>query len=352
MVDRSPRQPPPRPSAMNESLSSLERVLDEHGLGRGALTASRIGKGSSNQVWLLERGPDRFVLRRPPAPPYPPSTHDVVREARLQQSLATLDVRVPRILLIHEDESVLGVPFTIAEFVDGEVVTTSLPRALERDLAGRRLAIEDVVRTLAEIHAVDTSSALLAPFVRSGSYLERQVRRFGELWQQTATREIADIPATESWLRENLPNVEETAVVHGDYRLGNIMFSKTSPAQVRVVLDWEMGAIGDPRADVGYFLATYSHRSSYGTALEMSPVTTLDGFPEPAEILDLYARFSGRDPGDVTWFVSLALWKAAVFCEAIHWRYLQGELDHDPFAAQLGTGVPGLAAAAARAASS
>src|SRR4051812_23476936 len=156
----------------------VEAFLDERGLGSGAVRARRIGEGGgSNFTFLLERGDERFVLRRPPRPPLPPSAHDMVREGRLQLALRPHGIRLPTILAVCEDEAVIAVPFYVMDFLDGHVVTGMLPPGLETEEARRRLG-EDVVDTLAEIHAADVREPALAAFVRPGSYLERQVRRF------------------------------------------------------------------------------------------------------------------------------------------------------------------------------
>src|SRR5207237_3820026 len=158
-------------------LLDLERVrgfLDEHGLGSGEVRARRIGEGGgSNFTFLLERDEGRFVLRRPPRPPLPPSAHDMVREARLQLALAPLGIRVPKILAVCEDESVLGVSFYVMAYLDGQVIGDTLPPEL--DEARRRRLAEDLVDTLVEIHAADVDTPGLAAFKRPGSYLDRQV---------------------------------------------------------------------------------------------------------------------------------------------------------------------------------
>jgi aminoglycoside phosphotransferase (APT) family kinase protein len=137
-------------------------------------------------------------------------------------------------------------------------------------------------------------------------------------------------------------------VVHGDYRLGNLMVEPDRPERVRAVLDWEMGAIGDPRADLGYLLATYAEPGGEPSPLGVSPVTALVGFPTKAELVVRYAARSGREIGSLAWFEALALWKAAVFCEAIYGRYTRGELGaEDARAAAFEHSVPLMAAAAA-----
>jgi aminoglycoside phosphotransferase (APT) family kinase protein len=274
----------------------------------------------------------------------------MVREARLQLALAPLGIRVPPILAVCEDAGVLGAPFYVMEFLPGDVVTTSLPAGLEDGAARRRLG-EDLVDTLVEIHAADVGSPGLVEFLRPGSYLERQVRRFSQLWEINRTRDVPAVDEVGGWLGENLPEPLPPAVVHGDYRLGNVMVAQGRPDRIVAVLDWEMGAIGDPRADVGYLLATYSEPGAGPNPLGTSPVTAEPGFPSKAELVERYVRASGRSVEPLGWFVALALFKAAVFCEAIWGRYTRGELGaEDERASRFERGVPALAEAALEAA--
>ena len=329
-------------------LDRLEAFLDAHGLGSGPLRVRRIGDGGgSNFSFLVERGEERFVLRRPPRPPLPPSAHDMVREARLQLALAPHGIRLPPILAVCEDDGVLGVPFYVMRFLDGHVVTSELPQGLERPEARARLG-EELVDALVEIHAADVRDPALAAFARPGSYLERQVRRFAQLWEVNATRELPVVDEVGRQLEVSVPEPLPDTVVHGDYRLGNLMVEPDRPERVRAVLDWEMGAIGDPRADLGYLLATYAEPGGEASPLGVSPVTALAGFPTKAELVARYAARSGREIGSLAWFEALALWKAAVFCEAIYGRYTRGELGaEDARAAAFEHSVPLMAAAAA-----
>ena len=329
-------------------LDRLEAFLDEHGLGVGAVRAERIGQGGgSNFSFLLRRGEERFVLRRPPRPPLPPSAHDMVREARLQLALAPHGIRLAPILAVCEDEDVIGVPFYVMRFLDGHVVTDALPPGLEGPAARRRLG-EELVDALVEIHAADVGDPALAAFARPGSYLERQVRRFGQLWEINATRELPVVVEVGHRLLEDLPEPLPATVVHGDYRLGNLMVERGRPDRVQAVLDWEMGAIGDPRADLGYLLATYAEPEGEPSPLGVSPVTAREGFPTKAGLVARYAERSGRDVGPLGWFEALALWKASVFCEAIYGRYARGELGaEDTRAAAFETAVPLMAETAA-----
>ena len=333
-------------------LEAVRRFLDEHGLGAGEVDAQRIGEGGgSNFSFLLERDDgSRFVLRRPPRPPLPPTAHDVVRESRLQLALAPLGIRVPNIRAVCEDTSLLGVPFYVMDYIDGEVVTTELPPPLDVDPAARRRLAEDLVDTLVEIHEADVSTTGLAAFARPGNYNERQVRRFAQLWEINRTRELPVVAEVGEWLAANVPEQLPATVVHGDYRLGNIIVEHGRPDRIAAVLDWEMGTIGDPRADVGYLVATYSEPGGESNPLGTSPVTATEGFPSRADLVARYADRSGREIEPLEWFEALALWKAAVFCEAIYGRYVRGELtEADERARRFETGVPLLAETAAAA---
>ena len=330
---------------------NVEAFLDAHGLGSGPIAVTRVGDGGgSNFTFLIERSGERFVLRRPPRPPLPPSAHDMVREAGLQNAIRAAGfTRLAEIVAVCEDENVLGVPFYVMRFLDGQVITQELPPGLETE--GARFALGmDLVDTLVEIHAARGPS--LDAFARPGSYLERQVKRFAQLWEINQTRAVPAVDEVARYLAAHTPEPLEPTVVHGDYRLGNMMVSPTDPTRILAVLDWEMGAIGDPRADVGYLLATYSEPNGRVSALGSSPVTAEPGFPSRAQLVERYVERSGREVEPTGWFEALALWKAAVFCEAIYGRFVRGELgEEDTRAAIFELAVPLLAETALEAVS-
>jgi aminoglycoside phosphotransferase (APT) family kinase protein len=323
----------------------LEDYLEAHGYGSGAISVTRIDAGYSNATYLVERGGYRLVLRRPPRPPLPPSAHDMLREARVQAALER-SARVPHVRLVCEDESVLGAPFYVMDYVDGAFVRDSVPPALDTPQERHRIGLE-FVDALAEIHAVDWVACGLESFGKPTGYLERQVRRFSGLWELNATRELAQVAELAAWLDTNRPESGDATIVHGDYRLGNVMLRHWAPARVIAVLDWELATIGDPLADVGYLLATYSDANSLDTPMELSPATRRQGFPSRAELIERYEQRTGRSVRALSWYEALALWKSAVFCEAIFGRWLRGEKpSDDPFAPTLETGVPRLLEAA------
>ena len=266
----------------------------------------------------------------------------MVREASVQRALGPAGARVPEILAVCEDESVLGVPFYVMAFLEGEVVSDAVPGALDSPAERRRIA-DELVDALVEIHAVDWRAAGLEGFGKPTGYLERQVRRFSGLWEVNATRELPLVGEVAAWLEAERPESGPATVVHGDYRLGNVVFAPQAPARLVAVLDWELATIGDPLADVGYLLSTWDE-----SPLALTPVTRLEGFPGREELAQRYAELSRRSVQDLGWYEALALWKSAVFCEAIYGRYLRGERGaDDPFGRLLERGVPALLEAAA-----
>ena len=323
----------------------LEAYLDEHGLGSGRIEVERIGEGHSNVTYLLRRGADELVLRRPPRPPLPPSAHDVLRESRLLTAIQGTAARVPRILAVCDDESLLGVPFYVMERVEGAVITTEIPSALDWPEEHARIASE-LIEALAEVHAVDWSACGLEGYGKPTGYLDRQLRRFGGLWEHNKTRKLPVVQEVGEWLARNKPESPAATIVHGDYRLGNTMFDSSPPARLVAIFDWELATIGDPLADVGYLTIAWSQRDALkDTMFDRLTVTHAEGFPGRDELVAQYEEATGRSMSDLRWYQALALWKAAVFMEGNYKRSLAGTTD-DPYLKLFDEGVPQLAEAA------
>ncbi|MCW3003532.1 MAG: aminoglycoside phosphotransferase, partial [Conexibacter sp.] len=193
------------------------------------------------------------------------------------------------------------------------------------------------------LHSIDVSSGELARFGRPAGYLSRQVKRFSALWLNNTLRELPDVALIADWLIRNMPESQSSAVVHGDFRIGNLMFAGSRPARVSAILDWEMATIGDPLADLGYLLAWWAQPGEPPDEVFWLPtVTTQPGFCSRDELTARYAERSGRSVGDLRWYVVLALWKTAIFLEGSYRRLLAGTTD-DAFFASLEAHVPALA---------
>lgn len=329
-------------------VDALVEFLDERGLGEGPVTVRRIGEGHSNLTFALRRGELRLVLRRGPRPPVARSTHDMLREARTQLALREHGVPVPEIVAVCEDDSVLGVPFYLMREVEGDVITSGLPRRLAT-AADRAALAYAAVDLLAGLHKVPVGAPTVAALGRPEGYLDRQLAVFDRLWRSSAGRDIPLFDDVTELLTRNRPDSTLASVVHGDFRLGNIMFARSAPGAVAALLDWEMSTLGDPLADLGYFLATYSEPGASPSVMELSFVTARPGFPDRERLARRYAERTGADLAALPWYEALALWKSAVFCEEIHQRWRRGEHgEGDRFARSLEAGVPDLLSRARR----
>ncbi len=326
-------------------LEPLEGYLDGAGLGGGPIEATEIGDGHSNVTYLLRRGEARLVLRRPPRGPLPPSAHDVLREARLLSALGPRGFRVPAVLASCEDEGVIGAPFYVMPFVEGHVLSATLPAPLDAPGSPARIG-EELVDCLVDLHAIDVEAAGLTGFGRPDGYLERQIKRFEGLLELNATRPLPDLERVAGWLAANLPSSPTATVVHGDYRLGNVMYAPSAPDLV-AVLDWEMATIGDPLADVGYMTAMWAQGGDPVNPVgDLSGVTRLPGFPTREALAERYVAATGLSLDALPWYQVLALWKAAIFLEGNYKRFVAGTTA-DPFYAGLDAGILTLASLAA-----
>jgi aminoglycoside phosphotransferase (APT) family kinase protein len=254
-------------------------------------------------------------------------------------------MRVPRVLAIVEDVSLIGAPFVLYEHIDGHAVSTSVPADLKGPPAARAIS-EQLVDALAELHAVNVRDPTLATFGRGDGYLQRQLRRFTSILAATATRPLPDLDRVGRWLAATVPATPVTTLVHGDYRLGNALFQAGDPPRLAAILDWEMATLGDPLTDLGYLTATWAEPGDEENPMRaLSAGTRQPGFMVRRELHRRYAERTGRSLGAIGWYETLALWKCAIFLEASYGRFLSGTT-FDPYFAALREGVPLLARAA------
>nr|WSZ95238.1 phosphotransferase family protein [Streptomyces sp. NBC_00857] len=290
------------------------------GLVGGPLDARLIEGGRSNLTYTVTDGTGRWVVRRPPLGHVLATAHDMKREYRVIEALHPTAVPVPEPLLLCDDESVLGAPFYVMEYVAGTPYRTAeqlAPLGPERTHA----AVLALVDTLVDLHAVDPGAVGLGDFGRPEGFLDRQLRRWGKQLDASRDRELAGIDELHSALGRALPASPAPTVIHGDYRLDNVLLGEDD--RIKAVLDWEMSTLGDPLTDLG-LLVMYSARLE----LPDSPISTTAGaagHPTPGELVERYAARSGRDTSAISWYTAFAWFKLAVILEGIHYRHTLGQ---------------------------
>ncbi|MCL7379257.1 phosphotransferase family protein [Streptomyces sp. 35G-GA-8] len=314
--------PVPPPGLDPEQLRGhLDRALP--GLVSGPLDARLIEGGRSNLTYAVTDSADpahRWVVRRPPLGHVLATAHDMKREYRVIEALHPTAVPVPEPLSLCEDESVLGAPFYVMEYVAGTPYRTAeqlAPLGPERT----RGAVLALVDTLVELHAVDPAAVGLGDFGRPDGFLDRQLRRWGKQLDASRNRELARIDELHAALGRSLPGSPAPTVIHGDYRLDNVLIDEDD--RIRAVLDWEMSTLGDPLTDLGLLVM-------YSTPLELtgSPISTTAeaaGHPTSGELIERYAAGSGRDTSAISWYTAFAWFKLAVILEGIHYRHTLGQ---------------------------
>jgi aminoglycoside phosphotransferase (APT) family kinase protein len=300
--------------------------------------------GLGNETLFLMWGDRRFVIRRPPLAGAPADAHDVLREFRLLEALEWTDLPTPRPVLAVEDESVARAPFTVVERLGGKVLRHGEPIDYVEG-ANRRRVGEELVDTLAEVHAVDTARRELEEVGdrvvadRSEEWRER----FRGYREQT-DRDVPGAAAVGEWLATNAPEGGEQTLVHGDYTLGNLKFTPETPPEVVGVLDWERGGLGDPLADLGRLLAFWfeTEAEACGLPSEVAPrFTTREGYHTRGELVDRYEAATGRAFTDDRFYRALALFEAATVFEGYYLRHLTDASDRAAFA-DLEAAVPAL----------
>ena len=303
------------------------------------LTASLIAGGRSNLTYVVSDGATEWILRRPPLGHVLPTAHDMVREARVMGALHDTVVPVPSVLGSCDDLAVNDAPFYVMAKVDGIIYRDARALAtLSAADAGR--VSHALVDVLADIHAVDFAAVGLADFGRPDGYCERQVRRWGEQWERSKTREIPAVDEVARRLRAALPDSGAPTIVHGDYRLDNTMMANDDPGRIVAVIDWEMSTLGDPLADLGLFLL-YWGQSDAQVIATGSAIGSQAGFLDHDAIVEAYARRSGRDLSALDWYEVFAAYKLAIIVEGINARFQMGKTLGDGFEA-MGAMVAGL----------
>ena len=284
-----------------------------------------IAGGRSNPTFRVVDATGRaFALRRPPVSHVLPTAHDMGREHRLISALGPAGIPVPKALGLCTDEAVNGRPFYVMEFVDGHILRDLPAAEREFDEATRAVIGPNMAETLAALHAVDVDEVGLGDLARRDGYVERQLKRWSGQYAQMAVEGVDHggiVERVAADLGSRIPEQRAVSVVHGDYRLDNMVLA--DDGSVRAILDWEICTLGDPLADVGLLMVYWTEADDELPVLGVAP-TLAPGFSSRAALLESYAAASGRDVADVPYFMAFGYWKLACILQGVYARYVAG----------------------------
>jgi aminoglycoside phosphotransferase (APT) family kinase protein len=310
-------------------LARLGGFLAARGLTGPSVTLTPIGDGHANLTFLATDTADparRVVVRRPPPPPLPPGANDVLREAGVMAAIGLAGgVPVPEVLATGEAGSVFDVPFFVETFVEGPVVTTTAPGHLASPSARRDLSLA-LSDTLAALHGIDWITTGLRGRPQGSN--RRQRDRLARLVADDAGAPPPEFADVDAWLVEHAPAESGAAVVHGDFRIGNVLVDPALP-RIAAVLDWELASVADPLVDLGYLVVSWAPPGGgpLTPIQELGSATTADGFVPADGLVARYFEARGQEPVDLTWYVVLSSWKLAVLYEYSRRRFESGSGD-------------------------
>lgn len=288
-----------------------------------------ISGGKSNLTFLLRSAAGELILRRPPTGELLPSAHDMGREAKVQRGLADTDVPVAKIVLADEG-GLIGIRCYVMEKVPGHIVRGELPAGYAETLWQRQTLSFAFVDTLAALHAVGQDAVGLGDYGRPEGFTARQVRRWTGQWEATRTHEVKEIDELGRRLAATVPAQQRATIVHGDYRLDNVVLDAVDPGRIRAVLDWELSTLGDPLTDLGLLMLFWAGPGEPTLSL-ISGVTHLPGFPDRDAMLTRYADTSGADLSDVGWYRAFAHFKFAGIAQGVAVRSAAGAMGGQHF---------------------
>jgi aminoglycoside phosphotransferase (APT) family kinase protein len=335
----------------------IDRIVDEEALAEyltnelGAASEYDIDRhqaGHSNETLFLTWGDHDLVLRRPPPGAKADTAHDVLREYRVTDALQGTDVRVPTTVLACEDHDVIGSDFYIMERSKGDVLRDDEPDRFADPESRQRIG-EELVDRLAEIHAVDYEAVGLDDFGRPDGYIDRQVDRWHKQFDwafevTTEEREVPEIEEIGAWLDDNVPEDHPHALVHGDYKLDNVMFGPEEPPEIVGIFDWELSTLGDPRFDLAWLLTYWRDAGDAEPAIpELVPTfTDREGYPTKGELVERYEAATGIEFEGGRFYRVLSVYKLTALCEMFFRRHLEGNADN-PMYPKMRHRVPAMA---------
>lgn len=327
-----------RPVREGEELNQATLLpwLTEHVGAGDALEVEQFGGGHSNLTYLLKWGGGEYVLRRPPVGSKVKSAHDMSREWKVMSALHPHWPKVPTPVAFCDDEAILGCDFYVTERAHGLILRKNPPAGLDLGEARMRKMCEALVDTLVDLHRLDPAAIGLGDLGRPEGFVQRQVEGWTKRYHGSKTDDVPVVDKVSAWLHDHLPSSPPPTLIHNDYKFDNVMFAADEDATITCVFDWEMSTVGDPLMDLGTVLCYWVEADDPQPLHEARMVPThLPGCLTRREVADRYAAQSGRSLDELVFYTAFGLFKTAVVCQQIYYRYTQG-LTKDPRFAALG----------------
>ncbi|HYZ54582.1 MAG TPA: phosphotransferase family protein [Streptosporangiaceae bacterium] len=321
-------------------LAALGNHLHAAGIAIGGpLRGHLLAGGRSNLTYLVTDGTHRWVLRRPPLGHVLATAHNMSREYRILTALAASTVPVPAAVAHYGDPEVIGAPFYLMEYVEGVIYRSGAQLTAVSAADANRLA-DGLVDALVALHTTDPAAVGLADFGRPDGYLARQLDRWARQLAASRSRTVTGLDGLGSRLAASIPPQGPAVLVHGDYRLDNVIMATGAPGRVLAVLDWEMATLGDPLTDLAAMVMFWDGLGGLDTVITTTPAD-YPSFPDRSRLLARYADATGASLARLPWYLGFAYYKLAVICEGIHYRHTRGETVGEGFD-RIGALVPGL----------
>jgi len=318
---------------------TLQRFLDDVLGDHAAITVTPMTGGGSCEVFAVDRGSSRWVLRRAPAHASSATAHDVLREFRILDAIKDEAVPIARPVVACDDPEVFEAPFYVMERIDGRPIRQAVPDLWAAEPETHGTALEELIEALVTIHAVDWRSCGLVDMARPDDYLSRQCTRWLTQLDSYGGRELPAAHRISDWLGAHLPAEQPGALCHGDYKLDNVLFAPDAPPRLLAVVDWEMASIGDPLVDLAWALVFHpGPEGAIPLGMGKEPRFDVARLPDRASLVESYTTRSGRSTAAIGWYDVFARWKLAVVLEGSYSKFLRGHSDkpvHELFGAQV-----------------
>jgi aminoglycoside phosphotransferase (APT) family kinase protein len=303
--------------------SFIDGRLGEH----VPITVTPMVGGGSCEVFAIDRGDARWVLRRAPRHASSATAHDVLREFRILDAIKDEPVRIARPVLACDDADVFGAPFYVMERIDGVPVRSTIPQAWADDPESQGRALDELIDALLAIHAVDWRARGLGDMAHTERYLERQSSRWLSQLESYGGRDLPVAHDIAAWLDANRPPDQAPTLYHGDYKLDNVLYAHDAPPRLLTVVDWEMASIGDPLVDLAWALIFHPTEGTMRLGTAKDPRFAAVGLPSIAQLVERYAEASGRDTSNIGWYDVFSRWKLAVVLEGSYAKFVRGLSD-------------------------